>query len=307
MTAVYTSEKNDILKRRSWLLQKTSGSPKELIESMPVSVGPQFQGEWAIYTYSMFAHALTNISTLYPETKEENLPVIKQLIEKVISPEIQQYDKEKWNGEGPLDSFSKESSVKHLSYRSILAWMITNYKMAGGSDKRYDTLLDQLCTSMNQGILSSPAMNLPTYSDNIIYFPDMLVAILALHNYSILNNGQFQATVSQWIEKAKKEWIDPFTGLLISHMDYSGKHYNKARGSFAALSTYYLSLIDNEFAQEQYNNLKKNFVKNKGIAGCKEYLKNKKWSVFDIDAGPVIKNLSPSGTAFLTGCASMQK
>ena len=306
LTAVSTNEKCDIMQRSAWLVQKTSSSPKELIESMPAKIGSQFQGEWAIYTYSMFEHALTNISTLYPETKEENLPVIKQLIEKAMSPEIQQYDKKKWYNEGPLDNFSSESSVRHLSYRSHLAWMLTNYKMAGGG-KEYDELLHKLCDSMNYGIINSPAMNIPTYSDMTVYIPDMLVAILALHNYSILENGTYGETVKKWIEKAKKEWVDPQTGLLISEMSYEGNYHSPARGSYAALNTYYLALIDKEFAQDQYKHLKIWFVKDKGIAGCKEYDQNKKWLGFDIDAGPIIKNLSPSGTAFLTGCASVFK
>ena len=90
-------------------------------------------------------------------------------------------------------------------------------------------------------------------------------------------------------------------------MDYNGKHHQPVRGSYATLNTYYLSLIDSRFAESQYQNLKSWFVKDKGIAGCKEFLHNKKSFVFDIDAGPIIKNLSPSGTAFLSGCTSIFK
>ena len=73
----------------------------------------------------------------------------------------------------------------------------------------------------------------------LIYMPDMLVAIVALKQYAALNKGEYASTVDTWVDKAKKEWLDhsPIIGM-------------------------------------------------------------------DIDAGPVIMGLSPSGTAFSTGAAT---
>lgn len=51
----FASEKEDILSRRDFLLEKVMTSPQQLIEEMPRLVGPQFQGEWALYSCSMLA------------------------------------------------------------------------------------------------------------------------------------------------------------------------------------------------------------------------------------------------------------
>ena len=56
----FESEKKDLLSRRDFLLKKVITSPHKLIEEMPRMVGPQFQGEWALYSCSMLSAALVN-------------------------------------------------------------------------------------------------------------------------------------------------------------------------------------------------------------------------------------------------------
>lgn len=120
------SEKKDILQRRDWLIEKVVVEPRQLLREMPSGLGLQFQGEWALYSCSMLAKALSNITTLYPETKQESINTIDSLIQIVKSPELRLYDKIRW-GEDPLDSIAGGKS--HVSYHSHLAaasweWML---------------------------------------------------------------------------------------------------------------------------------------------------------------------------------------
>ena len=176
----FDTEKNDIFKRRNYLIEQIIVEPQELLEKMPAAVGSQFQGEWALYSASMLSASLTNIAHIYPETKQESLQNIDRLIQLVMSPELRQYDTDRW-GEDPLETLSGNKS--HISYISHLAWMISGYKQIGG-DRKYDKLYKQLCQTMNRRIRQSPNMNLQTYPGEMIYVPDMLVAIVALANYS---------------------------------------------------------------------------------------------------------------------------
>ena len=69
---------------------------------------------------------------------------------------------------------------------------------------------------------------------------------------------------------------------------------------------YYLSLIDTDFAKQQFQILKKYFKQTLPfIAGIKEYHTEKYLFGFDIDAGPIIWGFSPSGTGFALGTATM--
>lgn len=296
----FDKEKDDILQRRNYLVEKIVVEPRQLLGEMPDGIGLQFQGEWALYSCSMLTTALTNIAGLYPETKQEAVEKIDSLIQIVKSLELRLYDKIRWE-EDPLESLDGDKS--HVSYLSHLAWMIGNYRRIGGDDK-YNQLHDSLCATMNRRIVSSGLFNLPTYPEEPVYVPDMLVAIVALSEYAELNNGKYSDTVVKWIERAKTEWIDDQTGLLVSFLDENGKMDAPVKGSYSALSCYYLTLIDTDFAKDQYEKLKSRFSQSFPVSGIKEYHERSCWLGMDIDAGPIILNLSPSGTAFAIGSAT---
>lgn len=293
----FQSEKDEILKRRNYLVEKVITTPNALINSMPKSVGPQFQGEWAMYSCFMLSTSLENMASLYPETREQATCQIDSLIEIVMSPELRRYDTMRW-GEDPLDSLSGKNS--HVSYLSILAWMIGNYKAVGGSSK-YDSTYCEICEAMNRRILESPSLNIETYPGECIYIPDMLVAIVSLHRYASFNNGKYEDTVQKWLDKAKAEWLDNDTGLMTSVLSDDSM---PIRGSYASLSCYYLTYIDADFAEDQYKKLKQVLLQNNPATGIKEYSDKTCWLGFDIDSGPIILNLSPSGTAFAIGPAT---
>lgn len=295
-------EKADILERCDYLTSRLVTTPQRVLDAMPSAIGAQFQGEWALYSCSMLTEALANIARQYPETKAANIQHIEHLIDIVLSPEIRRYDTMRW-GEDPLESLDGDYS--HVSYLSHLAWMICNYKEVGGGSQ-YDELLASLCATMNRRILRSEGLNIPTYPGEAIYVPDMLVAIVALDKYADMYGGQCRSTVARWVKRAKSDWLHHDTGLLVSFLREDGTQYDDSpvKGSYTALNCYYLTLIDEAFAREQYERTKSLFWKGGLIPGLKEY--HDRWCPIgmDIDAGPILLGLSPSGTAFFAGPAS---
>jgi hypothetical protein len=296
-------ERKEIVHRANYLTSMVCTTPQDLLNEMPSGIGEQFQGEWALYTCSMTSAALANIAVLYPQNKELSIKFIGQIIDIAMSEEIREYDRLRWR-EDPMDGIY--GNLSHISYYSHLAWMISRYKQIGG-DGKYDDLYHSLCKAMNRRIRQSKSLNLPTYPGEYIYIPDMLVAIVALANYSSQYDGKYSTTVNMWVERAKKEWIDKETGLVASFLEV----YNDSirivlpvKGSYSALNCYYLSLVDPEFAKEQYDCLMKNYKQGFPFAGIKEYHDRTCLFGMDIDAGPIIFNLSPSGTAFAIGCAT---
>ena len=299
----FEGEKNEIIRRANYLTSKVTTTPQKLLDEMPSGIGEQFQGEWAIYSCSMTCAALANIAILYPKNKELSIKFIGEIIDIALSEEIKEYDRIRW-GEDPMDGIYGNRS--HISYYSHVAWMISRYKQIGGDDK-YDGMYHSLCKAMSRRICQSPIFNVPTYPGESIYVPDMLVAIVALSNYAHQYDGKYQSTVDKWIERASSEWIDQETGLLASFIEEdNGKAQIilPVKGSYSALNCYYLSLVEPKFAQEQYELLKKNFRQDFLITGLKEYHDRSCLFGMDIDAGPIIFNLSPSGTAFVIGAAT---
>lgn len=300
----YEGEKNELLQRRDYLVKKLVTSPYAVMDEMPSErfIGEQFRGEWALYSCSMLSTALVNLSIIYPETQSENIEYIDRLIQIVNTPVLRFYDSQRWY-EDALSSLDDDwSNSSHISYLSHLAWMISGYKQVGGGSK-YDELFSSICEAMNRRINQSPAYNLETYPGEPIYIPDMLVAIVALQQYASLNNGQYASTVKTWVSRARKEWCDEKTGMLVSFLDLDGHQIMNApiKGSYSALNCTYLTYIDKDFANEQYELLKKYFWKEGVISGFKEYYDRSCSFGLDIDAGPIILDLSPSGMAFAMG------
>lgn len=298
----FSREKSEIIQRRDYLIDKLVVEPEIVISRMPSGIGQQFQGEWGLYSCSMLSASLVNISMIYPETREYNLERIDSLIKIVNTPCLRKYDTVRWN-EDAISSLSSNKS--HVSYISHLAWMIGGYKSVGGGNQ-YDELYDNLCEAMNRRILQSPSFNLETYPGEPIYIPDMLVAIVALNQYSKLNGGKYSSTVQEWVNRARNEWCDDKTGLLSSYLDLNGNKisYAPIKGSYSSLNCSYLTLVDETFAKEQYSLLKKYFWKKGLLSGMKEYYDSTPFFAFDIDAGPIIFGLSPSGTAFSVGATT---
>lgn len=298
----FKSEKSALLGRRNYLQEKVITEPQKLIDRMPAAVGPQFQGEWALYSCSMLSASLVNMAQLYPDTREEAVTNIDSLIKIVMSPELRRYDLERW-GEDPLMTLDGDKS--HVSYLSHLAWMIAGYKHVGG-DGRYDELYHSLCATMNRRLLASPGLNLQTYPAEYVYIPDMLVAIVALKLYSQQYGGKYASTVNKWLENMKKNHLSESSGIIASMVmyDYDGPNCVTVKGSYTALSCYYLTFIDEDFARDQYEKFKARFLKKWPLTGFKEYEHKSPILGMDIDAGPIVFGLSPTGTAFSIGPAS---
>ena len=299
----FEGEKKEIIRRANYLTSMVCTTPQDLLNKMPSGIGEQFQGEWALYTCSMTSAALANIAILYPQNKELSIKFIGQIIDIAMSEEIREYDRLRWR-EDPMDGIY--GNLSHISYYSHLAWMISRYKQIGG-DGKYDGLYHSLCKAMNRRIRQSKSLNLPTYPGEYIYIPDMLVAIVALANYSSQYEGKYSTTVNMWMERAKKEWIDIETGLVASFLEVYNDCVQIAlpvKGSYSALNCYYLSLVDPMFAKGQYGCLMKNYKQGFPFSGIREYHDRTCLFGMDIDAGPIIFNLSPSGTAFAIGCAT---
>ncbi len=294
--------KQDYVKRAEWLREKVIVAPEELIYAMPSAVGSHYQGEWAIYSLAMTSMSLVNISHLYPEYTEVYRQDIKHMIDITMSPVIQEYDAQQW-GESPLESL--DGNKDHMSYLSLLAWMITNYKFIGGNTE-YDDLLHRICEALHRRMLASPDLNLKTFPYTPIFIPDMMVTIVALNNYAQLYDGKYADIVQRWLDKAKTEWIDQRTGLLAAMIYNNSQSRGKFSvcGSYAGLTCYYLSLVDEKFAYQQYQSMKQHFASEGFITGIKEYKGRTSWLDFHIDAGPLLFGYSPSGTAFAVGCAT---
>lgn len=292
-------EKRDLTERADWLLSKVLVDPNKLIESMPTVIGRQYQGQWAIYACAMTAVALCNMIRLYPDLRAKYMPRIPELIDMLMTDEIKYYDTMQWR-EDALKSLDGNKS--HMTYLSLLSWAISSYELAGG-DGRYSELLKRMCDALARRMLKSRDLNLPSFPNGIVFLPDMLVSLIALKNYGRLHNGDYEDLIARWVENAKRLWIDRKTGLLVSQYYPNGRR-SALHGSYSALNCTYLTMVDENFARQQYMLLKRQFLIGNKYVAVREYLYKTPSLGFHIDAGPIIEGRSPSGTSFAMGAAT---
>jgi len=305
-TLDFTVEKTDILERAGWLCEQVIVSPSALLKQMPAALGEHFAGEWAIYSCSYTVAALTNISRIYPEQKEECLDKIHQTITLALHPQLRHYDTRAW-GDDAMETLDEDEG--HMTYLSLVAWMMTNYRLCGGNHD-FDGVLDSVVETLKRRTEISPYLSQPSYPGNIVYVPDMLVTIVALHQYYLLTGDKdYELTVQQWLDLADDVWQDAEMGLWVAAFNNDSKETYPPRGSYTALICYYLSLVDDGLAKEQYERMKSYLWKENRIFGCriggvKEYVDRSPLLGVDVDAGPIFWGYSPSGTAWAIGSAT---
>lgn len=319
--STWEEERDDILERANWLVKKIVTTPEQLINEAPAAIGREFQCEWAIYCCSMLAHALANIAHIYPDKAAPVPDLIAKLVEIVNTPEIREYDTRQWHEDAmeTLDGPKRGTKEKtHMTYLSILAWVITNYKMVDGDD-RYDALLHKICSALVRRMHQSPFdLNLLSFPRKCIWLPDMFVTIVALHNYSRLYTGSTPANdaaeaVQAWLQNAKTKWTHKGTGLLAGMLPGENKRVRGMimRGSCIGLNCSYLSMVDPDFARLQLDQMKRHFLHEATlfgvtVKGIKEYQRKlPEFGMSGGDAGLIIKGISAGGTAFGLGVCTL--
>ncbi len=307
--AAWAEEKDDILGRAAWLCSKVIMEPQQLLDAMPAVLGPYYGNQWAIYSCSHLMAALANIARIYPETREENLQLMERIIPIVLTPEMRRYDTTAWH-EDALASL--DGDKHHMTYLSILAWVIGTFRLAGGHDG-YDHWLHVCCEALYRRMRQTPGLNLQSFPRTPIFIPDMMFTIVALHYHArLFGTEHYAAIVAEWLQRARTEWIHRPTGLLKAMLrgESRRRYVTPVRGSYTGLNCYCLSLIDRDFALEQHELMKRVMVMTvdegpaRGIVGVREYLNRAPRLAMDPDAGPIAFGLSPSGTAWAIGSAT---
>lgn len=307
-TSAWEEEKQDILERTKWLCDKVlCGDPNKLLDAMPNLLGRAYGAQWAIYSCTHLNAALRNISRLYPELQQRCLQRMEECIKMVLTPEIRAYDTIPWK-EDALETLAGKKS--HMTYLSLLSWIITDYKLAGGTSTCFDTYLHGCCEALNRRMLKEPDLCLLSFPGCMVFIPDMMFAIVALHNYSKLYEGKYADSVQAWLTKAKAEFRHKRTGLLVAKLRTRYKNSQPVSGAYTALSCYCLTQLDDEaFAREQYEKMKQYMTHTASMGknelfGIREKLSKLQKFSFNPDAGPIVYGLSASGTAWAVGAAT---
>jgi hypothetical protein len=287
---LHNRAREDVLNRRRYLLDEAVGGGAG-VQAMPAFLGAQFRGEWAVGTYSMLASALTNVAFRFPETRAESLTAVSRLIADTLDQSMRKFDTERWR-EDALQSL--DSPRGHIGYLGHLAWMIGAHRFLGG-DRRFEETFTRIGEALSRRLLARPGHCLETYPGEA-YLPDNVVVYAALRNYDRLHGTSLATPVDHWVVFARARLLDE-EGLLPFNLDDRCHRVGVSRGSGAGWNSFYLPFIDARLAHDQFAALVAHRRARRVVAGILEYPRGQAGRG-DVDSGPVVLGLSPSGTGF---------
>jgi hypothetical protein len=150
----------------------------------------------------------------------------------------------------------------------------------------------------------SPVLGAESYPNECWIFCNT-VAIAAIKLSDVLDGPRHEDFIERWIEIAKREMLDPETGLLYASYDVTGAPFQGPEGSSIWMAAHCLQLVDEEFARDQYERAKKELARSVlGFGYAREWPLSYKGPP-DVDSGPVIAGISTasSGLAFMGASA----
>ena len=263
--------------------------------------------EWDFMGRSFLVWALANMALREPNLKPECLSVIDQIIEETLKLE------ERKGIYHFLMPYAKVRPFVLKPARSQfldgeIALMLAARRVIEEKGE-YRILMQERVNVMVERMKQSPVLSAESYPDECWTFCNAVsLAAIRLSDYldSADNHSDF---LSRWVTTARQKLLHPETKLLISSYTIDGDPIDGPEGTTIWLVAHCLQIIDEEFANDQYQRAKKELKRSfLGFGYSRE------WPVAwkgprDIDSGAVIPVLEisagASGLAFI-GAAAFQ-
>jgi len=269
-------------------------------EVMPEWLDARFRGEWALVTLSMAAVAVANVSTAAPSPDGDHLAQLEALANKILTPALRAFDRDAW-GEDPIEGL--DGPKGHAGFLGHAGLVLGLCRLAGGCPKMAD-----LHRGIIRGILrrlsASEAPLVETYPGET-YVPDNAVLLAAIAVHDRVEGTPRAQLRAAWRAHAEARLLDAGTGVMVFAADETGAGVGSARGSGAAWTLFYLYQFDRDLADQQFEKFRQHFTVPWLLGKAVLEYPAGRTGTGDVDSGPALFGLSPSGTAFGIGAARL--
>ncbi len=210
--------------------------------------------EWDFMGRSFLVWSLVNMGLREPEMKSQYLPVIDQIIQETVRIERE-------NGIYVfLMPYAKSRAYVVKPARSLfidgeIALMMGARRMLQ-EEPSYKQPMTERLQSIEERWRANPVMAAESYPDECWTF-DHAVALAAFKVADRLDGTDHSALCSRWIQLAREKLIHKETGLLVSSFQTDGTHLDGPEGSTIWMVVHCLSVVDKEFARDQYSRARK--------------------------------------------------
>ncbi|MBK8477368.1 MAG: hypothetical protein IPL39_14035 [Opitutaceae bacterium] len=258
-----------------------------------------FRGEWQFGTYQMAALGLLQVCREHPELAGELRPGIENSITGLVSRSVRDFDAQQW-GEDALASL--DGAKGHAAYLGYLN-LVLSLERATFPDSNHAALNDRISFALARRFRDSAQHIVETYP-NEAYPVDNAAGIASLLIHQRVTGTDHLKDIAPTLQQMRAGWRDPRTGLLLQAIDgRTGLSYDRGRASGTALAAYFLSMGESEVSGALFAAVRTHLAGSiLGFGFVDEYASGERGGG-DIDSGPLIFGMSPSGTGFSIACS----
>jgi len=255
-----------------------------------------FNGEWLFGTYMMSGMGFGQMAVLHPDKADEYLPHMENCIRKILEPQVREFDTHSW-GNDPIESL--DTDFDHAAFLGYYNLLLSLHRLLK-KDSEFSALNDRITAALARRLEKSSVLLLQTYP-NEMYPVDNCAVFGSIGLYDMATGGDHSALLARCMEKLKKDYTDPRSGLLYQCIDgFTGKMLDAPRGSGTCLGLYFLSFSEPSISRSLYDSAKRELKGGVlGFGGMKEYPASAEGGFGDIDSGPVIFGYGVSPTGFM--------
>jgi hypothetical protein len=248
--------------------------------------------EWGLFTLSFSTYALASLAAQQPELRAEAARTMRQAVAAALTAPMQQpYH---GLGDNQLAGYALPNSVLYLGHLNLMLGCLR--QLEPGTP--YRSLHDSLSAHLYRQLEAAPAGNLASYPHRY-WVPDNTVALASLALHSRLTGSPYQRAGARWVAQARRQWLAPATGLLVSMVDTAGRPAEEPRGSHLGWSIWFLARFDSAFARQQHQRYQAAHSTNLGVLRLyREQPGRYDTGAGDVDSGPLILGYGIPATAF---------
>jgi hypothetical protein len=247
--------------------------------------------EWDFMARTFFVLALGNMALRNPEAKDEYLEIVDIIIDETIRLEHEH------GANYFLMAYARYGQFRSRDGRSLfvdseIALMLAVRRLVE-EKAAYRPLLTERVEAMVATMQENPVLSGESYPDEAWMFCNT-TALAAIRIADVLDGTDHSDFINRWLEVAKRELVDPKTGLLISSFTFDGRPKDGPEGSSIWMVAHNLLLVDRAFAEDQYRRARAELGGNVlGFGYAREWPGS--WvGPMDVDSGPIVPVLEIS-------------
>ncbi|MSR64805.1 MAG: hypothetical protein EXS18_03380 [Verrucomicrobiae bacterium] len=264
----------------------------------------QFNGEWLFGTYMMAGMGFGQTVIEHPEWRTHHIELMGACIERVLTPQVREFDKETWDND-PLETLDSDSD--HAAFLGYFNLLLSFHRFLDPNSK-YAALNDRITAALVRRLEKSPLLLLRSYPSEI-YPVDNCAVIGSIGLYDRATGADHRDLLRRWGNRCRSSYIDAKTHLLYQCINSeTGAPADEPRGSGTCLGLYFLSFADPSLSKELFQAARSELGRSLlGFGVVREFPASVHDGVGDIDSGPILFGYGFSATGFSIGACRIHR